>query len=69
MDHLLHMLTPLRPMGIGILITTDPGTIPATGTEAITDPDIIPVTGTAVITGPEITVTMGIDGKEKTLLR
>ena len=41
MDHLLpmptlrlHMLTPLRPMGIGILIT-DPGTTPATGTVVI----------------------------------
>ena len=41
MDHLLptatphlHMLTALRPMGIGILIT-DLGTIPATGTVVI----------------------------------
>ena len=36
----LHMLTPLRPMGIGILIT-DRGTTPATGTVVIMDPDIM----------------------------
>jgi len=50
MDHLLHMptlrlhmLTPLRPMGIGILIT-DRGTILATGTVVIMDPDIMVTT-------------------------
>jgi hypothetical protein len=50
MGHLLptptprpHTLTPLRPMGIGILIT-DRGTIPATGTVVIMDPDIMVTT-------------------------
>ena len=50
MDHLLpmptlrlHMLTPLRPMGIGTLIT-DRGTILATGTVVIMDPDIMVTT-------------------------
>ena len=36
----LHMPTPLRPMGIGILIM-DRGTTPATGTVVIMDPDIM----------------------------
>ena len=36
----LHMVTPLRPMGIGILIT-DRSTIPATGTVVFMDPDIM----------------------------
>jgi hypothetical protein len=44
----LHMVTPLRPMVIGILIT-DRGTIPATGT--------------VVTMGPDIMVPMDIGGK------
>jgi hypothetical protein len=62
MGHLLptptprpHTLTPLRPMGIGILIT-DRGTIPATGTVVIMDPDM-------VIMDPDIMVTMDVGGK------
>jgi hypothetical protein len=55
MDHLLptptprpHMLTHLRPMDIGILIT---------------DRDTIPATGTVVIMDPDIMVTMDVGGK------
>ena len=39
----LHMVTPLRPTGIGILIT-DHAPIPATGTVVIMDPDIMVTT-------------------------
>jgi hypothetical protein len=54
--HRLHMFTPLRLMGIGIVIT-DPGTIPATGTVVImVEGDIL----TAVV--------MDIRGKENALL-
>ena len=55
MDHLLptptprlHMLTPLRPMGIGILIT-DRGTTPATGTVVIMGPEILWLLWTSVV--------------------
>jgi hypothetical protein len=52
----LHMVTPLRPTGIGILIT-DRGTIPATGTVVtMGEEDILTV------------VVMDIRGKENVLL-
>ena len=61
MDHLLptatphlHMLTPLRPMGIGILIT-DRATIPATGTVVI------------MVEGAMLIAVMDIIGKENAL--
>jgi len=40
MEHQPTMVTPLRPMAIGILIT-DRGTIQATGTVATMGPDIM----------------------------
>jgi hypothetical protein len=67
MDHQLrtatrrqHMVTPLRPLGMGILITHR-GTIPATGTVITTDP-ATDLDTTFTTAGEEDIVTVAVTG-------